>query len=106
MADQQIISQVEIYKLRIPLVEPFITSLAYETHVENVIVVIRTEKGITGFGECSPYMPVNGESMETCFVVGQYFGKLLKGKNALKLEEHLAAMDKMIYANTSIKSAF
>lgn len=106
MADQQIISQVEIYKLRIPLIEPFITSLAYETHVENVIVVIRTEKGITGFGECSPYMPVNGESIDTCFIVGQYFAKLLKGKNALKLQEHLAAMNKLIYANTSIKSAF
>jgi len=106
MADKQIISQVEIYKLRIPLIEPFITSLAYETHVENVIVVIRTEKGITGFGECSPYMPVNGESIDTCFIVAQYFAKLLKGKNALKLEELLAAMDKLIYANTSIKSAF
>ena len=106
MTDQQIISQVEIYKLRIPLIEPFITSLAYETHVENVIVVIRTEKGLTGFGESSPYMPVNGESMDTCFIVGQYFAKLLKGKNALKLEENLAAMDKLIYANSSIKSAF
>lgn len=100
------ISQIEIYKLRIPLIEPFITSLAYETHVENVIVVMRTENGITGFGECSPYMPVNGESIDTCFIVGQYFAKLLKGKDALQLEEHLAAMDKLIYANTSIKSAF
>ena len=106
MADQQIISQVEIYKLSIPLTEPFITSLAYETHVENVIVVIRTDKGITGFGECSPYMPVNGESIDTCFIVGQYFAKLLKGKNALGLKENLSAMDRLIYANTSIKSAF
>jgi L-alanine-DL-glutamate epimerase-like enolase superfamily enzyme len=106
MADKQIISQVEIYKLRIPLIEPFITSLAYETHVENVIVVIRTESGISGFGECSPYMPVNGESIDTCFIVAQYFAKLLKSKNALKLEEQLAAMDKLIYANSSIKSAF
>ncbi len=106
MTDQQIISQVEIYKLRIPLIEPFITSLAHETHVENVIVVTRTENGITGFGECSPYMPVNGESIDTCFIVGQYFARLLKGKNALKLEEQLAAMDNLIYGNTSIKSAF
>ena len=106
MADQQIISQIEIYKLRIPLIEPFVTSLAYETHVENVLVVIRTDKGLSGFGECSPYMPVNGESMDTCFIVGQYFAKLLKGKDALKLNDHLIAMDKLIYANTSIKSAF
>jgi L-alanine-DL-glutamate epimerase-like enolase superfamily enzyme len=106
MSEQLSIAQVEIYKLRIPLIEPFITSLAYETHVENVIVVIRTNEGITGFGESSPYMPVNGESMDTCFIVGQYFGKMLKGKNPLKMEEHVAAMDKLIYANSSIKSAF
>src|SRR5512143_3936555 len=106
MADQQIISQVEIYKLRMPLIEPFVTSLAYETHVENVIVVIRTEKGITGFGECSPYMPVNGESIDTCFIVGQYFAKLIKGKDALAIDDRLAEMSQLIYGNTSIKSAF
>jgi hypothetical protein len=44
MKEKQVISQVEIYKLRMPLIEPFITSLAYETHVENVIVVIRTNQ--------------------------------------------------------------
>jgi L-alanine-DL-glutamate epimerase-like enolase superfamily enzyme len=106
MNEQLTISQVEVYKLRMPLIEPFITSLAYETHVENVIVVIRTGKGITGFGECSPYMPVNGESIDTCFIVGQYFARLMKGKDALNLEERLADMDKLIYANSSIKSAF
>jgi L-alanine-DL-glutamate epimerase-like enolase superfamily enzyme len=113
MSEPVIISQVELYKLRIPLKEPFITSLAKEDFVENIIVVIRTANGITGFGECSPYMPVNGESMDTCFIVGQYFAKLLKarrpdgqGKDALMIEEHLAAMDKLIYGNRSIKSAF
>ncbi len=106
MSQPVTITQTEIYKLRIPLKEPFITSLAKEDMVENVIVILRTSNGITGFGECSPYMPVNGESIDTCFIVGQYFANLLKGKDALQLEEHLAAMDKLIYANTSIKSAF
>ena len=106
MKEKQIISQVEIYKLRIPLIEPFITSLAYETHVENIIVVLKTENGLTGFGECSPYMPVNGESLDTCYIVGQYFAKLLKGKNALELESNLHVMDKLIFGNSSIKSAF
>ena len=65
MNEPMTIAQVEIYKLRMPLIEPFITSLAKEDHVENVIVVIRTSNGISGFGESSPYMPVNGESMDT-----------------------------------------
>jgi L-Ala-D/L-Glu epimerase len=101
-----IIQQVELYKLSIPLKEPFITSLGREDSAENVLVKIITDKGIIGFGECSPYMPINGESQDTCFVVGQYFAKLFRNKNALAIEERIVDMDKLIYGNTSIKSAF
>ena len=102
----QTILDVTLYKLRIPLIEPFITSLARETHVNNLLVRIRTKEGLVGFGECSPYMPVNGESMDTCFIVGQYFGRLLKGRDALDIEGCLREMDRLIYGNSSIKSAF
>lgn len=101
-----VIQQVGIYKLSIPLKEPFITSLGRDDNAENIIVKIITGKGITGFGECSPYMPINGESQDTCFIVGQYFAKLFKGKDALAIEERIADMDKLIYGNASIKSAF
>lgn len=106
MTEHLTISQVEIYKLRVPLKEPFITSLGKEETADNVVIVIRTNKGITGFGECNPYMPINGESIDTCFAVAQYFAKVLKGKNPLKIEECASAMDKIIYGNNSIKSAF
>lgn len=107
MASQTLtIDQIGLYKLSIPLIEPFITSLGRDDNAENVLVKIKTKEGIIGFGECSPYMPINGESQDTCFVVGQYFTKLLKGKNALAIEECIIAMDKLIYGNTSIKSAF
>jgi L-Ala-D/L-Glu epimerase len=100
------ISEVILYKLFIPLKEPFIISLGPIYNAENVVVQVRTKEGITGFGECSPFMSINGESMDTCYVVGQYFAKLLKGKNALAIEERVADMDKLIYGNASIKSAF
>ena len=103
---QLIIRQVELYKLFIPLHEPFVISLGPIYNAENVIVVIRTQEGITGFGECSPFMSINGESIDTCFIVGQYFAKLFKGKNALDIAGRVADMDKLIYGNSSIKSAF
>jgi L-alanine-DL-glutamate epimerase-like enolase superfamily enzyme len=106
MQDEITIQQIGLYKLSIPLIEPFITSLGRDDHAENVLVKIMTKEGVTGFGECSPYMPITGESQETCFIVGQYFAKILKGKNALAIEECIAAMDKLIYGNTCIKSAF
>lgn len=92
--------------MSIPLIEPFTTSLGTETAAENVLVKIFTEEGIIGFGECSPYMPINGESQDTCFMVGQYFAKVLKGKNPLDIEGCINLMDSVIYANTAIKSAF
>lgn len=100
------ITQIEIYKLSIPLKEPFIISLGAINNAENIILVIRTNKGISGFGECSPFMTINGESQSTCFLVGQYLAKELKGKNPLDIEECMKVMDKIIYGNTSIKSAF
>ena len=101
-----LITQIEIYKLSIPLKKPFIISLGTILNAENIIVVIRTSTGISGFGECSPFMTINGESQDTCFIVGQYLAKSLKGKNPLDIEGCTTLLDKIIYANTSIKSAF
>jgi L-alanine-DL-glutamate epimerase-like enolase superfamily enzyme len=100
------IQAVELYKLFIPLNEPFVISLGPIYNVQNLVVIVRTADGCAGYGECSPYMTINGESIDTCFVVGQYFAKILKDKNALDLASCIDAMDKTIYANSSIKSAF
>ena len=100
------IQTVELYKLFIPLKEPFVISLGPIYNAQNLVVIIRTADGCAGYGECSPYMTINGESIDTCFIVGQYFANVLKGKNAVDLPACIEAMDKTIYANSSIKSAF
>lgn len=100
------IQQIELYKLFIPLKDPFVISLGPIYNAENVLVVIRTNEGINGFGECSPFMSINGESADTGMVVGQYFAQWLKGKDPLEISDHIKAMDKIIYGNSSIKSAF
>lgn len=100
------IQAVELYKLFVPLKEPFVISLGPIHRVQNVIVILRTADGCAGYGECSPYMTINGESVDTCFVVGQYFAQVLKGRDALDIAGCVDAMDKTIYANSSIKSAF
>jgi o-succinylbenzoate synthase len=99
------IKSIGIYKFTIPLKEPFVISLGAQYDAESVIVVIKTN-GHTGFGECSPYMSINGESLDTCFIVGQYLAQVLKGTDALDIKDCIRAMDKTIYGNNSIKSAF
>ena len=100
------ITRIDIYKYSVKLKEAFVTSLGRHEYAENVAVLISTETGIKGAGECSPFMTINGESAETCFVVAHYLAKTLHGKDPLKVEECSGLMDAVIYGNASIKSAF
>ena len=100
------ITKVDIYQSPIKLKEPFVISLGPMEYAQNVVVVLYTNQGITGFGECSPFMTINGESMETCFVVAQYLAKVLRGKDPRDIASCTEIMDKTIYGNSSIKSAF
>ncbi len=100
------IIQIELYKLSIPLKEPFVISLGTIYNAENIIVVIKADNGMIGFGECSPFMTINGETQATCFFIGEMLARKLKGKNALDIEDCINMMDKTIYGNSSIKSAF
>ena len=102
----QRITEISLHKLSIPLIEPFITSLGRDDDAKNVVVRIKTESGFTGFGECSPYMPINGESQDTCYSVGQLLAKALLQQDALAIKGINDRMDSIIYANDSIKSAF
>ena len=104
--DQIAISGIEVYQAPIRLKKPFVISLGPLTHAENIYVVIRTSHGLSGFGECSPFMTINGESMKTGFVVAQYLAKKLLGMNPLEVETCSKVMDSVIFGNSSIKSAF
>ncbi|TAH03947.1 MAG: dipeptide epimerase [Sphingobacteriales bacterium] len=100
------IIEIYIYQLPIKLKEPFVISLGLLTAAENIVITIKTKSGLIGFGECSPFKTINGESMETGFVVGQYLAKALIGQNSLDIAHCSQVMDAVIYANNSIKSAF
>ncbi|MFZ7113782.1 MAG: mandelate racemase/muconate lactonizing enzyme family protein [Bacteroidota bacterium] len=102
----EIISSIEVLPLKVKLREPFIISLGRLDYADNVIVKITTSSGITGFGECSPFRTIHGETAETCIVIGKLLSEILIGRNALQIEELVTLMDKAIFGNTSIKSAF
>jgi L-alanine-DL-glutamate epimerase-like enolase superfamily enzyme len=101
-----LITRIEVYKILIPLTEPFVISLGPVDNAENIIVIIHTRDGLTGYGESSPYALINGETIDTCFTVAKYLGTALLHQNALDPGTCSQLMDKIIYGNTSIKSAF
>lgn len=51
-----VITKVEIIKLNIPYKEPFVISLGVISEATNVVVRIHTSSGLTGTGECAPFV--------------------------------------------------
>lgn len=105
MGNPELIKQIKIYRCPVKLKEPFIISLGKLEFADNIIVVIQTSGGITGFGECSPFQTIHGENGDTCMTVGKLIAESLLGKDALDIENCSLIMDRIIYGNTSIKSA-
>lgn len=100
------IKRVVLYQVPVRLKEPFIISLGSFDFANNVVVTLHTDTGLTGFGECSPFRSINGESMETCMVVGKELAQSLIGKDPENIESCSSLMDQAYYGNNSIKSAF
>ncbi len=101
-----LISKICIYQSPIKLKEPFIISLGSFEYASNIIVKIVTSSGLIGFGECSPFASINGEVMESCYVIARLLARALIAKNPLEIENCINTMDEVIYGNNSIKSAF
>jgi L-Ala-D/L-Glu epimerase len=100
------ITDVEIFKLNVPLKEPFIISLGTITDANNIIVKIHTNQGIYGIGEGCPYIYIVGETQESDFEIAKKIAHLLKNKNPLELEARFAEINRAVKANPTIKSAF
>ncbi|TJZ61181.1 dipeptide epimerase [Sphingobacterium olei] len=99
------ITQVEIYRLSIPM-EPFVIATGTMDYAQNTFIKIHTDAGLYGVGECSAFPMIVGETQNTCISVAQDFAKILKGKDPLAIADRLAELNLYIAGNATIKSAF
>ena len=100
------ITSIEIIKLNIPYKEPFVISLGVIESATNIAIKINTNAGITGIGECAPFVFIVGETQETIYELSKQVGKLLIGKDPLAIEDRLQEIDKAVKGNYTMKSAF
>lgn len=100
-----LITHIEIYRFSIKM-EPFAIATGTMDYAQNTLIKIYTTNGIIGYGECSAFPMIVGETQNTCLILAQDFAKLWKGKNALELAERMNELDAFIAGNTTIKSAF
>lgn len=75
------IHKVTIEPVNIMLDEPFTIAIGRKDSIENVLITLELENGITGYGEAAPLEPINGENQATVIATLDTIRDYLKGKD-------------------------
>jgi len=85
---------------------PFVIATGTMHKAQNMLVVLHTNEGIQGLGECSAFPMIVGETQDTCLHMGQLFANAWLGKNALQLTARIQDLHTVAAYNYTAKSAF
>ncbi|WP_391206350.1 mandelate racemase/muconate lactonizing enzyme family protein [Psychrobacillus sp. L4] len=100
------IKEIDIYAIRLPLLEPFIISYHTYDDMPSIIVKLTTEDGLVGYGEAVADEHVTGETWESTYaMLKNTLAPLLIGKNPMEFERLHEMMDKAVYQAPAAKAA-
>lgn len=100
------ITEVRLGRISVPLRVPFKTALRSVSSVEDVIVEVRTDAGLVGYGEAPPTGAITGDT--TGAILGALRDHIIKtvvGRDVDDFEDLMLALDKCVVKNTSAKAA-
>lgn len=100
------IRDIDIYPFSLPVKETIKIAIGTDIAADNIFVRLRTEDGVIGYGEASPYSPVTGETQQSDVAMGKSLAAIVKGKDAFSIARIVADMESFTPGNGSIKAAF
>lgn len=100
------IEDIRIFKFDIPLKDIFQIATMSISNAQNVLIQIKTNEGIDGWGEASSLRSIVGETQLINFAAAKELKQILLGKNPLEIPGLVYEMDYFLPHNTTIKSAF
>jgi len=100
------ITNVELGMLSVPLRVPFKTARRRVDSVEDVIVLIRTDTGATGYGEAPPTGVVTGDTTGGIIdAIRTHLAPMLIGRDVNEVEDLIRNVQTALIHNTSAKAA-
>lgn len=100
------IKEIDIYAIRLPLIDPFIISYHTYDDMPSIIVKVTTEDGLIGYGEAVADEHVTGETWESTYaLLENTLAPLLIGENPMEFECLHEKMDKAVYQAPAAKAA-
>ncbi|MBJ7515394.1 MAG: dipeptide epimerase [Stenotrophomonas sp.] len=100
------ITDIELGMLRVPLKTPFKTALRTVDTVEDVVVMIRTDTGHTGYGEAAATAVITGDTHGSIIEAIRHFIKpRLIGQDVANLNRLCGLVQSSMERNSSAKAA-
>lgn len=100
------IRDIEILPYTVPQRIVIKVALPVSPSANNIFVRLRTEDGVIGVGESSPYSPVTSETQQSDVAFGRTLTELVRGRDPFTLAKIVDDMDGLSPHNPSIKAAF
>ncbi|MCW3099176.1 MAG: dipeptide epimerase [Chthonomonadaceae bacterium] len=100
------ITEIEIYRFGVKMIAPFRIATMVADHAPNMLVCIRTDAGLSGWGEGSPLHSIAGETQAICLTAAQELKPLLLGRNPLEIVDLVREMEHFLPHNATTRSAF
>ncbi|MDG2525066.1 dipeptide epimerase [Stenotrophomonas sp. HITSZ_GD] len=100
------ITDIQLGMLRVPLKTPFKTALRTVETVEDVVVLIHTDTGHTGYGEAAATAPITGDTLGSIIeAIHRFIGPRLVGQEIANLNRLSTLIQTSMERNTSAKAA-
>ncbi|CEG58341.1 dipeptide epimerase [Legionella fallonii] len=100
------ITEIHIAQLTIPLIRPFITAVRRTECVDDVVIMIKTDRGAVGYGSAASTPAITGDSTESIIkAIKNILGPQLIGRSISELNLLLQMNNQNIAGNTSAKAA-
>ena len=99
------IDDVRMYRFDIPLKDVFTIATMSLSKAQNLLVEVRTNMGLIGWGEASSFRSIVGETQIINIAAAKELRPLLIGKNPLALRPLMDQLEASMPYNTTLKSA-
>jgi L-alanine-DL-glutamate epimerase-like enolase superfamily enzyme len=99
------IEEMKLYRFDIPLRDIFTIATMSLSKAQDLLVELRTNQGISGWGEASPFHAIAGETQAINIAAAQELKQIVVGKNPLPIHALVQQMDSYLPYNATLKSA-
>jgi L-alanine-DL-glutamate epimerase-like enolase superfamily enzyme len=99
------IDGVRVFRFDIPLKDVFTIATMSLSTAQNLLVEVRTNQGLIGWGEASSFRSIVGETQRINIAAAQELKPLLMGKNPLAVRPLMEQLEAYLPHNATLKSA-